>query len=765
MAESELESDTTRRADYYKKKIELITKDYENINTQKNQELQEIFDEIGLENDNLKKDLLLTREELEEEIEKNLNIKNTIFNFNHFSKEVNDDLDMNTEKKELKEEDYTSSIFIDYITAIKEEAIKKLSSLSLEHENNIKNIESMKNILENKIKNIYNVIQENNNINNYINDIIKDLNIYNTKFNSLLIENFSTKKLSIILKEKLGLSREEIFFLKERIIKEKKIILEKINELVADNKLNHMNMTYEILNEINNKRKNYFNEQFLIPINNIKMNFLEYKEKEKELKNKNEIMEKELDEIKSKWETINEEKNELINNASKYVINKENNKNNEIYLQSMINKLKKEKEILENENNSLIKNNSQLNEQVITINNKIKFEISQNKKSNESLLYQKDSLIKELNKKINNFIEINLRDKNTIENINNENESLNNKIKEYKINENNLKSELILLKKKLNESIHKITTMDQTNTTETVNNQKKLSNLQAEKKGTKEKIDSINNNNNQLNSLSPEQNIVNNNNNEIIKSIASEKIVDTGDNNINVGVIIRKIYLNHISNYIDNNDEIFMLQEINTKLTELENNITDSTDKNKFIKVKLVYNEDFEGLEQNKNSQLYENILIYLFNLESQYKIEINKLMSNNIDIPYQNNNKNKSVLQILDNLKSDLNEKCNNFERRIKNSINIDEVEQLILNVKNFYEKVIDNIIKNFYNSKKNLSGNILTIQMLLDKYDQIINNTMANLSNIEANIINKINEYKSQKGKIENAMNILLDNINNVS
>ena len=76
----------------------------------------------------------MTREELEEEIEKNLNIKNTIFNFNHFSKEVNDDLDMNTEKKELKEEDYTSSIFIDYITAIKEEAIKKLSSLI----NNIK---------------------------------------------------------------------------------------------------------------------------------------------------------------------------------------------------------------------------------------------------------------------------------------------------------------------------------------------------------------------------------------------------------------------------------------------------------------------------------------------------------------------------------------------------------------------------------------------------------------------------------------------------
>ena len=46
---------------------------------------------------------------------------------------------------------------------------------------------------------------------------------------------------------------------------------------------------------------------------------------------------------------------------------------------------------------------------------------------------------------------------------------------------------MILLKKKLNESIHKITTMDQTNTTETVNNQKKLSNLQSEKKAQKKK--------------------------------------------------------------------------------------------------------------------------------------------------------------------------------------------------------------------------------------------------------------------------------------
>ena len=78
MVESEMESDTTKNNDYYQKKIERIKEEFENQNKQKNQELDEIFEEMNLENNNLKKELFLAREELEGEIEKNIDIKNSI---------------------------------------------------------------------------------------------------------------------------------------------------------------------------------------------------------------------------------------------------------------------------------------------------------------------------------------------------------------------------------------------------------------------------------------------------------------------------------------------------------------------------------------------------------------------------------------------------------------------------------------------------------------------------------------------------------------
>ena len=82
MVESEIESDSTRKNDYYQQKIERMTEDYENQNKQKNQEFEELYEEINSENNNLKKDLMIAREELEKEMEKNIDIKSTIYNFN-----------------------------------------------------------------------------------------------------------------------------------------------------------------------------------------------------------------------------------------------------------------------------------------------------------------------------------------------------------------------------------------------------------------------------------------------------------------------------------------------------------------------------------------------------------------------------------------------------------------------------------------------------------------------------------------------------------
>ena len=752
MVESEVESESTVKNEYYQKKIERITNDFENQNRQKNQELVDIFEEISLENNNLKKDLIMAKEDLDEEIEKNIDIKNSIYNFNYFTKNTSNELleKLNKNKNIKKKEEYTNSIFCDYIKAIKEEANEKLSSLNTEQENNIKNFLLMKTSLENSIKNLPNMIKDQENFNNYLNDILEEININNNKYNSLLQENYANKKYIIILEEKLGLSNEEIIFLKERMIKEKKIILEKINSLSHNNKLNQINVLQELLNEIDDKRKNYFNEQFLFPLQNLHQNFLEFKEKEKEMNNKNEILKKELDELKYKYDKIIEEKNELIKNAVNYTINKEINKNNELYYQSIINKLRKEKELFENENNSLLKNNTQLNEQIISINNKIKFEILQNKKNSDVLINQKDNFIKELNKKLNNITEFSSRDKNTIKNLNEEIESLNNKIKECSISENNFKTEVLALKKKINDTNNKSTNI-QTNTLESLNNPQKFQTVQSEKKTIKNNLDSnYRNKNKELDSS----------NKESLKLTSTERINGEIENILHM---IKKMYSIHISNEIDNINEIYMLNEINSKLNQLENNYTNNnidTEKNKFIKLKIVYNENFDNLEQNKNSQLYENILIYLFHLESQQKIEINKILSNYIS-PMDKNN--KKFLQILDNLKTDLDENYQKFSERIKNSVNIDEIEQMLAELKNVYEIVIDYIIQSFYKYKRELNGNILTIQLPLEEYHKIINNTSSNLANIDANIVNKINEYRSQCSKIENAMNILIDNVNN--
>ena len=466
--------------------------------------------------------------------------------------------------------------------------------------------------------------------------------------------------------------------------------------------------------------------------------------------NKNEILKKELEELKYKFNKVNEEKEEMMKNAVNYTINKENNKNNEAYLQSMVNKLRKEKSILENENNSLLKNNSELNEQIISINNKIKLELNKKNSDKLSLLNQKDSLIRELNKKLNTITEATSRDKTTINDLGEEIESLNNKIKELTNNENNLKSEILLLKKALKESNYKVTTMAQTNTMDSYNNTRKNQNMLTDKKSTKNNIDNnYRNKNSELNTSNKDK----------FKLTSTEKS-NEGENNL--AQIIRKIYLNHISNEIDNNDEIYMLNEINNKLTLMETTSSNNNTlgNNQFIKMKIVYNEDFEGLEQNKNSQLYENLLIYIFHLKSQQQIEINKIISNYIP---PSDNKNTKMLEILDKLKIELDEECEKFEERIKHSVNIDEVEQLLIQLKNFYEVIIDYIIKNFYNYKRDLSGNILTIQLPLDEYHKIINNTATNLTNIDSNIINKINEYKGQGNKMENAINILIDTVNN--
>ena len=186
------------------------------------------------------------------------------------------------------------------------------------------------------------------------------------------------------------------------------------------------------------------------------------------------------------------------------------------------------------------------------------------------------------------------------------------------------------------------------------------------------------------------------------------------------------------------------------------------------------FNEDFSALEQSKNSQLYENILLYLVNIKSQNKIELVKILNEKMNMSHnsgdisQNMTNNSSYYynkKNYDELKILLEDKYKKFEERLRNTVNIGEVEIILFDIKNLYEAVIDSIIQTFYNYKSDLSSkNILTIQIPLDKYHQIINNTNSNLINIEKSLSKKINEYKKQGEKIESALSILLKSVNSI-
>lgn len=796
-----IESDNvteSKKSDFYENKIQRLTNELEIQNEKRNQELEVLFEEIDTENTSLKKELLETKEELEEEKDKNNNIKNSIYNFNYYQMNLDDPLNekniiINKNNNEKNINNFNSSLFCDNIKIIKEENAKKILDLVDEKENKLKIFENGWDSLEKNIKNLIDNIKQNKKENNnksykaQYDEIVEELSTYNNKINSLINENYSNKKYSIILLEKLELAQEEICYLKERIIQEKKMILDKINEIEHMNNITHVNFAQEIINEINNKRKNYYNTQFFIPLDNLHQLLLESKANEKDLQSKNDKLKKDLADLKRKYEQINEQKIKLEKNASDYIIKKEKDNSNELVLYSQINKLKKEKDLLNNENKSLLKNNNELNEQILSINNKIQYELSMAKKNNDILLNQKNDVINNLNNKLNNVTERNAKNELNIEELSTEITNLKKNIDEYITTEGNYKNEIILLKKRIKENeLNYKTSLNQTNTIESISKSytQRITNLQSEKKSMENKLNAINN---KCNSLMDEQNKMNkiitdyrnkNNELEVLNHELNNRLTLTDKNNeelnnekeqfYNIHNIIRQIYQNHIASGENNNNmnigEMNMLKGINDKLTEMENN----SNNNQLINVNLIYNEDFAGLEQNKNSQLYENILLYLFHIKSQNQIEINRIINNYSELNNNQNNNSinqNNINQVLLTLKAELDEKYDKFEERIKFSINIDEIEQLLGQIKESYEKVIDNIMNFFYNNKVDLSvNNILTLQMPLDKYHQIINNTNSYLKTIETNVVNKISDYKGQGNKIENALNILIENVNNL-
>jgi len=788
MNNNQEEESVSKSNDNYDNQIENLKNEFEYQAQKKNKELEELFEEIDEENKELKKEIVHTKFELDEEKEKSKNIKNTFYNIN------NNNVIANIQKNEEYKNIETNGSDTNYmylnnnIKIIKENTKKKISDITQNYNKELKNFKDGKKTLDLNIKDILN---KKDNIENTYKNILDEIQKYYNKIGVLLSENYNKEKYSITLNEKYEIIKEEIYFLKQRIFQEKLNILNKINEVNNLNKITHFNMIQDIQNELDDKKKNYYNEQIMFPLENINSIVSAGKEKEKQLENKIYKLECENKILENKLNILSKEKNELYNRTSNFIFNKEQMITEGLLYKSEINKLKNENKILIDENSNLLKNVKDLNEQISNINNKIQFEMKKLRKDNELLISQKEKIIEELNEKINNLMSLESDYNNKVNNLNEEINNMRKKISESDEKEINFQNEIIQLKKKVSENLIFYKNAEQKQSaTEEINRSlsQQLEYLQSEKANIENVSNILNNKYNQINQEYTKQK------NELIeskkKNIDLELNIQTLKNKLSsiessqellksesellhkIQKNIREIYKIHFSNINlsnlnkeeNTNNELFMLKEINERLSLriVSNNQS------------VNFNEDFSSLEQNKNSQLYENILLYLVNLKSQNKIELGKLLNEKMNNSHYNSEMSQSLTnnssysynkKYLDELKILLEDKYKKFEERINNSVTIGELEELLIEIKNLYEAVIDSIMQSFYNYKTNLSSNnILTIEIPLDKYHQIINNTNSNLINIERTLSTKINEYKNQGQKIESALSILLKSVNSI-
>ena len=764
------EESFTKTSNNIEYQIDNLKKEFEFQNQQKNKEIEILFNEINNENQELKKELLETKLELEDERQKSLNIKNTFLNINsnNLSNYLQPDI-------KIPEKNY---IYLnDHIKIIKENSEKKITELNNNKNSKQKNFEEEKNNSEKNIKKILALKKDTNETSQ---DIMEILEKFWGEIDFLMNENFNKDKYIITLGEKYEIIKEEIHFLKERIFQEKINILEKINEIEGLNKLNHVNLIQELQQELENNNKNFYNEQILGPLENINLMISSMKDNEREIESNRYKLECENEILKNKIDILEKEKNELLNKSSNFIFDKESIISENMINKSQVNKLNKENQLLKNENDNLLKNIKDLNEELFNIKNKYNFDIKKIENNYSIILSQKENAIKELSSKNDILLQNYLNSKNELNELNEQIINLQQKISAYEIKENEYKNELRELNKELNTQKN----LEQKYSfTEQIN--KKPSNFL-----NKDNIN-INNINTEYNKVIKELNEVKGkniqmqselnqlkNNKEILPQVINQ------DNDLlqKILKLIKEIYQLHFNNKnsniitdINNNnnnnknlsDEILILLQ-----TMKETSPRNSESNNQ----EIIFNKNFADLENNKNSQLYENILLYLVNIKSQNKIESAKRLSEK-NSEFVTNNNSGEISQSMthnsssnyfnkkyfDELKFLLEDKYHKLEQRIRQSITIGELEELFIEFKNLYEAVIDSIIQSFYIYKTDLSeNNILTIQMPLDKYHQIINNANSNLISIDKSLYNKINDYKSQGEKIESALSILIKNVN---
>ena len=369
--------------EYYLKQIEEQKEYYERLSKKKNQEIEDLFSQIEKENQQLKREILQYKIELEEEKSNTQNMKETYFNINSFD-ESNPELDR---------------IVYENIKYIKEKNDKKLNEITdlykIQLNNAIKDSQSIRKNIRLTIDN-YDT-KSSIDLNE---SIISCIQILENKINTLIEENFNKEKYSLLLNQKYELATEENNFLKNKIMQEKTNICEQVSQIQKQNIYSHFEIIQNLLNELNEQKHNYFNIKFNESFDELSNLLTESVEKNKVLSESNEKMKKLCEELNIKLSIITKEKDRLLEETKKTIVDCEINKTKDINVNAMKIKFEKEIDNLKIINQNLLNQITELKEQIDTNNANIEIQIKKVNNANNVLLNQKSSMITQLNNQL-----------------------------------------------------------------------------------------------------------------------------------------------------------------------------------------------------------------------------------------------------------------------------------------------------------------------------------------------------------------------------
>ena len=369
--------------EYYLKQIEEQKEYYERLSKKKNQEIEDLFSQIEKENQQLKREILQYKIELEEEKSNTQNMKETYFNINSFD-ESNPELDR---------------IVYENIKYIKEKNDKKLNEITdlykIQLNNAIKDSQSIRKNIRLTIDNY-----DTKSSIDFNESIISCMQILENKINTLIEEYFNKEKYSLLLNQKYELATEENNFLKNKIMQEKTNICEQVSQIQKQNIYSHFEIIQNLLNELNEQKHNYFNIKFNESFDELSNLLTESVEKNKVLSESNEKMKKLCEELNIKLSIITKEKDRLLEETKKTIVDCEINKTKDINVNAMKIKFEKEIDNLKIINQNLLNQITELKEQIDTNNANIEIQIKKVNNANNVLLNQKSSIITQLNNQL-----------------------------------------------------------------------------------------------------------------------------------------------------------------------------------------------------------------------------------------------------------------------------------------------------------------------------------------------------------------------------